>query len=84
MVDIEDGDGFTGIEELDDEYLSAAKALKRKRPARALDHLFQALEVGQDMDETYITKIIEAIFCLLGDGHKVSKQYQAQLADAIR
>ena len=54
--------------------------MKRGKPAAALDHLFTALEVGEPMDESYITGIIESTFALLGEGSQVAKQYQARLA----
>jgi len=79
LVDMDDGDGLTGVEELDNEYLAAAKALKKRRPADALDHLYTALEVGQEIDEPHTRQVIESLFALLGEEHKVTKQYQEMM-----
>ena len=40
---MDDGDGRTGLEELDEKYLAAAKALQHKKPAQALDQLFAVI-----------------------------------------
>ena len=80
LFDVEDEHILTGVAELDQEYLATAKAMKRGKPAVALDHLFTALEAGETMDEPYTTEIIEATFTLLGDSSKVTQEYRARLA----
>ena len=49
---MDDGDGLTGIDALDDEYLAAASAMKKRRPKNALEHLAKALEEGESIDAT--------------------------------
>lgn len=74
MVDMEDGDGLTGLEELDEKYLAAAKALRQKKATQALDQLYSALEIGESIDESYTSEIIESIFTLLGKDHTYAWQ----------
>lgn len=83
LVDMDDGDGLTGLEELDEKYLAAAKALQRKKPAQALDQLFAAIEVGESIDITYTSEIIESIFALLGEDHASTRQYR-KLSDSAQ
>jgi putative thioredoxin len=79
LFDVEDDHILTGVEELDQAYLAAGKAMKRGKPAVALDHLFTALEVGESIDEAYTTEVIEATFALLGDSSKVTQEYRDRL-----
>lgn len=79
MVDMEDGDGLTGLEDLDEQYLAAANAMKRKKPAKALDHLISAHQVGEAIDESQTIKVIESIFVLLGEDHPVFQEYKKQI-----
>ncbi|UCG25136.1 MAG: hypothetical protein JSW55_03830 [Chloroflexota bacterium] len=83
LFDVEDGHALTGVEELDREYEATAKAMKRGKPAAALDHLFTALEMGEPMDEPYIIGIIESTFALLGEGNPVTEEYQARLTTMV-
>jgi len=76
MVDIEDGDGLTGLEELDDHYLAASGALHQRKPARALKHLDAAITNGESIDDEYTNEIIESVINLLGENHQVVQQYQ--------
>ncbi|MGD2049676.1 MAG: thioredoxin [Chloroflexota bacterium] len=78
MVDMGDGDGLTGLEELDDKYLAAAKALRQSKPSQAIDQLRAALEVGDTIDETYTSEIIESIFVLLGEKQTKNQQNRKQ------
>ncbi|MCP4359391.1 MAG: hypothetical protein GY796_15370 [Chloroflexi bacterium] len=80
MCDMEDGDGLTSVEALDEHYLAANKALIRRKPGQALDHLLAALDVGEEMDGRYTTDIIESLFALLGENHKLTKTYRAKLS----
>ena len=79
MCDIEDGDGLTGVDTLDAQYQKAAKALSRSKPAVALDALLIALDSGEDFDRQYTTEIIDSIFVLLGENHKITQQYKAKI-----
>jgi thioredoxin-like negative regulator of GroEL len=79
LFDIENGDALTGIDPLDDAYLDVAKALHKRKPSAALEHLFTALDVGETMDQAYITKVIHGLFALLGENHKLSRQYASRL-----
>ncbi len=81
MCDIEDGDGLTGLEQLDAEYRAADQALQRRNPGQALTHLTTALTVGEAMDAAYTTKVIEALFALLGDNHQLTQEYQRTLGE---
>jgi putative thioredoxin len=79
LFDIETGDALTGVDPLDDAYLDTARALRKRKPAAALDHLFKALEVGESMDQTYTTNVIHGLFALLGENHKITQQYAQKL-----
>lgn len=79
ICDIEDGDGVTGIDELDAQYQKAAKALSRSKPAAALDALIAALDVGEDIDRKYTTEVIDSIFALLGENHKITQKYKVEM-----
>ena len=76
LVDMDDGDGMTGIDELDDHYLAASKAFQQKKSAKALEHLYSALDAGQSIDESHTINVIESAFALLGEDHKVTQQYR--------
>lgn len=82
LFDVEDDHIFTGADELDESYLAAGAAMKRGKPAAALDHLLRGLEVGDSSDEPVTTGIIEAIFVLLGDSNPVVQDYRARLASS--
>ncbi len=75
MCDIEDGDGLTGIDTLDEQYQKANKALQRSKPAAALEHLSRALDAGEDIDAVYTNEVIESLLALLGENHKITRQY---------
>ena len=79
LFDIEDGDGQTGLEVLDDAYQAAAKALRKRKPAQALDQLLLALEAGQEMDRPYTLQVIDSLFALLGETHQITKQYRERV-----
>ncbi len=76
LFDMEDGDGLTGVDALDDAYLDAAEAMIRRRPSAALAHLETALEKGQAMDRAYTMQVIEGILALLGEKHKITIEYR--------
>jgi len=80
LFDVEDDHIMTGVDELDEAYLDAGKAFKRGKPELALDNLFTALEVGEDIDESRTTAIIEAAFALLGESNKITQDYRGRLA----
>jgi putative thioredoxin len=79
LFDMDDGDALTGLEELDAAYQHAEKAFKKRQPKRALENLFLALEVGEDIDQNYTTEVIEATFALLGENDPVVQKYQGKL-----
>jgi thioredoxin len=68
LFDMDDGDGLTGLEDLDKQYTSAAKAIRQRQYDRALQALNQALELGEDMDQATTTGVIEGIAELVADG----------------
>jgi thioredoxin len=76
LFDMDDGDGLTGVGALDDEYLAAAGAMKKRRPKDALGHLTKALEEGESIDATYTEEVIESLLTLLGDNNKITKEYR--------
>jgi putative thioredoxin len=79
LFDMGDGDGLTGSETLDEEYLAAAGAMRKRKPVLALDHLFAALEVGEDFDRSYTIEVIESLFALLGEESQTVKEYRNRL-----
>jgi putative thioredoxin len=79
LFDMEDGDGLTGLAALDDAYQAAARALRKRKPAQALDHLLLALEAGETMDRPYTVQVIDSLFTLLGENHQITKQYKERV-----
>jgi putative thioredoxin len=79
LFDMEDGDGLTGLEALDDAYQAAANALRRQQPAAALDQLLAALNAGEEMDRPYTLEVVEGLFVLLGENHQITKQYKGRV-----
>lgn len=79
LFDMEDGDGLTGVEALDDAYQAAANALRKRKPAQALDQLLSALEAGQTIDRPYTHQVIDSLFALLGKTHQITKQYRGRV-----
>ncbi len=76
LYDMDDGDALTGIEELDELYKTAVSALRKKNPRKALEALYQALDIGESIDATITHSAIEGIFGLLGDEHKITKEFK--------
>lgn len=76
LFDMEDGDGLTGLEALDEQYLVATKAIKQRKYGNALEALFAALELGEDMDRSYTEGAVEGIFALLGEEHQLTQKYR--------
>lgn len=76
MMDVADGDALTGLESLDTLYQQAALAFKRKNPKKGLALLNDALSAGEEMDQPYIVSVMQAMFTLLGENHKLTKQYE--------
>ena len=79
LFDMEDGDGMTGLEALDDAYHAAANTLRKRKPTQALDQLLLALEAGQEMDRPYTLQVIDSLFALLGETHQITKKYKARV-----
>ena len=79
LFDMDDGDAYTGLDALDPVYQAAEKAFKKRQPKQALDQLFIALESGEEIDQVYTTRVIEATFSLLGEDDPAVKAYQGQL-----
>jgi putative thioredoxin len=79
LFDVEDDHAMTGVEALDEEYLAVSKAMKRGKPAQALDHLLTALEVGEEMDVPLTMGAIEATFALLGEDSQIARDYRMRL-----
>jgi len=82
LFDMDDGDALTGIDELDEAYLAAVKALKRRKPDEVLDNLFISLEAGEAVDDKYTMQVIESVFALYGEDHQVTKKYRDKLISA--
>jgi len=79
LFDMEDGDALTGLEDLDKQYETATTALKKHNYGNALDALFSALDLGEDLDHVYITAVIEGILALLGKDNQLTQKYQKRL-----
>ncbi|MFQ5399712.1 MAG: tetratricopeptide repeat protein [Anaerolineae bacterium] len=79
LFDMEDGDGLTGLEELDAQLLAAAEGMRRRQPAHALDSLFAAVQVGESIDRPYLIEVMGSLFALLGEKHPLSQQYRPKL-----
>jgi len=80
LFDVENGDALTGVDKLDDAYLDVVSAMRKRRPGQALDLLFYALDVGESMDQDYVTAVIQSLFILLGENHKLTQEYRLKLA----
>ena len=76
---MEDGDRLTGID--DGQYQTAANALSRRKPSVVLEALIAALEAGEAIDRNYTTQIIDSIFVLLGENHKITQKYRTAIGD---
>jgi len=79
MFDIDIGDGLTGLEELDLAYSAAVAATKKRKPEEALEQLFVALEIGEDIDRPFTSDVIDSYLTLLGDGSKIADKYRQKL-----
>ena len=64
IYDMEDGDAITGVDDLDDAYGAAYKALRKEQPAEALTHLAAALTIGEDIDAKHTQRAIDSIVTL--------------------
>ena len=82
LFDMDDGDGLTGLESLDDHYLDAAAAMRKRKPAAALDHLTATLEAGEEFDRAHANEIIESLLALLGEKHKITVEYRQKMAES--
>ena len=70
LFDMDDGDGLTGLEDLDEQYIIAAKAIKQRKYERALEALTHALAFGEEMDHAYTTGVMGGISELVGNGEQ--------------
>ena len=75
IYDIEDGDGVTGVDELDEAYGDALKALRKERPDEAITHLAAALKLGENIDANHTQRVIDSIIKLLGRDHPAVSNY---------
>lgn len=75
IVDMDDGDGLTGLDGLDTEYAAAADALHKRKPAAALEHLDRAVDSGEEIDKSYTNNVITSLLDLLGKDHPISKNH---------
>lgn len=76
LFDMDDGDGLTGLEALDKQYNAATRAIQQRKYGNALDALFAALELGEDMDRNYAEGVIEGLYALLGEEHQITQKYR--------
>lgn len=67
LVDMTDGDGLTGIAELDAHYETAARAIRQRKYNRALSQLNQSLELGEELDAAHGKAVIDALNTLLSE-----------------
>jgi putative thioredoxin len=79
LFDMGDGDGLTGLDSLDQQYLSAAAAMRKRKPSTALDHLLSGLDAGEDIDDSYTMTVIDSLFILLGEQSQTTQQYRLKL-----
>jgi len=82
LFDMGDGDGLTGIDDLDEQYVSAANALRKRKASLALDNLLAALDSGEEVDRSYTLEVIESLFSLLGENSQIVVKYRKQLPAA--
>ena len=75
IFDMEDGDAHTGLDELDAQYKTAVSAMKKKNPRLALEALHHALNIGESIDDEVTQGVINGIFTLLGQDHKLMKEF---------
>jgi putative thioredoxin len=80
LLDEQDGDALTGVDELDDAYQNAAESLRKRKPNQALEFFMTALEVGEEIDRPYTQEIVESLFALLGPDHKLTQEYRPRLS----
>ena len=76
MCDVADGDALTGLDELDTLYQQVVQALERRNPKKALAALAEALDVGEEIDRPFTVGVMESLFTLLGQNHKLTQQYR--------
>lgn len=76
MVDVSDGDALTGVDTLDKLYQQAVLALERRNPKKALTLLAEALEAGEEIDQPVTVGVMQSLFALLGENHKLTRQYR--------
>lgn len=76
LVDMNDGDGLTGLEALDTATLAAAKALRQRKVKVALTQLHKALAVGEEIDQAHTQSVIDGVVALLGDEHPAVVAFQ--------
>lgn len=79
LFDMDDGDGLTGAEQLDNQYMAAARALKQGKPDDALDRLTAAYQVGEEIDRAYTLRVIESLFELMGNDSELTKAFRQKL-----
>lgn len=81
MVDVADGDALTGLDNLDEAYQKAAKALKQRKPDQALEHLLTAVDMGEEIDRPFTTEVIESILILVGEDSALAQKYRSRRPD---
>lgn len=80
LFDMADGDGLTGVEELDIHYLSASKAMAKGDPTGAMNELFVALEAGESIDQKHTEGVLQALIAFLGDNSTAVNTAKKRLA----
>lgn len=83
LLDMDDGDGLTGIEALDEVYLAAAEAINKRNYDSAFEQLFTALEVGEEIDQDHTTAIIKATLAFLGPDSESAQKYRQVLSSKL-
>jgi hypothetical protein len=80
LFDMEDGDGLTGLEELDKQYIGVAKAMKKRNPQDAMTHLISALELGEEIDAPHTQQVIESLLSLVDHDSDISRAYREMIS----
>ena len=78
LFDMDDGDGLTGLEDLDKQSFAAAKAIRQRHYDKALAALTMGLELGEEMDRATIAGTMDGIYALLGDEDPITRKYKEQ------
>lgn len=80
MLDMDDGDGLTGITKLDELHIDALDAIEGKRWETAVEHLLAASAVRKSPQKRLTDQTLHAIFMLHGEQSELAQQFANRLA----